>query len=377
MKWFSVILLLGYLLSYNSGYSQSADSIQNTGANVPTCMVMGHCCCCAQNDLTPEGVMYAHTHEKGMFMASYSYMDMNMSNYIDGRSTISNNTLYNKGYEMTAPAMNMQMHMVMLMCGITNKLTLMAMGSYNTMNMPMHMLLQNGNMNMPGGWKMPFSEMGMSSPYMSSYSSGFGDASISGIYRILDKGGQKLLLSGGVSIPSGNFYVINTMGMYPKMRASYDMQPGSGTWDILPAVTCIKSVGMVSWGASGSAIIRTGKNALNYELGNQLNLTSWVSYKWKRWVSTSLRAEGMTLGTIKGNDPEIPTFLYTIEPGANPSNYGGQRLNAYAGINFYFFKGFLKKSRLAFEYGLPLYQNLNGIQNAATNTLYAGWRIAF
>jgi hypothetical protein len=84
--------------------------------------------------------------------------------------------------------------------------------------------------------------------------------------------------------------------------------------------------------------------------------------------------EGIAKREIVAKDAELSTVM---EPSANAKNYGGKNINTYIGVNFYLNKGFLKNSKLSMEYGMPLYQNINGIQLAQKSTIYAGWMISF
>jgi hypothetical protein len=91
-------------------------------------------------------------------------------------------------------------------------------------------------------------------------------------------------------------------------------------------------------------------------------------------MSGSLRLEGNYSEAISGNNIQLQSVM---EPAATPFNYGGQSIYSYIGLNFYLNSGGLNNSKLSVEYGIPLYQNVNGIQLASANTLYAGWLISF
>lgn len=381
-KVYLIIFCISVLLFITNVNGQSKMQVKSsdTADDLPACC-RGLGCSCAY-DMTPEGVMYGHTHEKGMFMLSASYMDMNMGGNIQGASQVSDPGLFNQGYQMASPGMNMQMIMLMAMYGISDKLTLMVMGGYSYMKMPMNMLLETKNgiqyMNMYGGggvYEMPLSEMGVSNTTAYSRSSGLGDISVCGIYNAYSRAGQKVLLTLGISLPTGSINVPNTSGMYGA-TTEYSMQLGSGTVDYLPAITYIHTIGKTSWGVSGAAVVRSGYNAMGYKLGNEETITTWAAHKLKQWLSVSIRAEATNQGTIHTvTGSEAENFNYS-EPDAGIANSGGQHLNAYAGVNFYL-NSIIKNSRLAVEYGLPVYQNVNGIQNATKNMLYAGWRISF
>src|SRR6185437_10714436 len=87
-------------------------------------------------------------HDKGKFAIAYSFMDMAMQGNQSGTKQVSDATVFNT-YMMATNRMNMQMHMLMPMYGITERLTVMAMLSYNINTMSMHMMPVQ-SMSMPG-----------------------------------------------------------------------------------------------------------------------------------------------------------------------------------------------------------------------------------
>jgi hypothetical protein len=121
-------------------------------------------------------------------------------------------------------------------------------------------------------------------------------------------------------------------------------------------------------------VIRPFNNSLGYHLGNEFTANAWIAHKWLPWISTSLRTEVNSVGAIVGKDPIL---VQIMEPDANPLCYGGQYVSTYVGFNLYSTKGWMKNNKLSVEYGMPLYQNLNGPQLAVKSTLSAGWLISF
>jgi hypothetical protein len=67
---------------------------------------------------------------------------------------------------------------------------------------------------------------------------------------------------------------------------------------------------------------------------------------------------------------------FHTEPSANPLNYGGKNISAFLGSAFHF-TGVMKNSRLGIECGIPVYQDLNGIQLKQHLTLHAIWSFSF
>ncbi len=84
----------------------------------------------------------------------------------------------------------------------------------------------------------------------------------------------------------------------------------------------------------------------------------WGSYSWTPAVSVSLRATARTVDSIDGIDPMIVAPVQT----ADPAFQGGDRVDIGLGVNFSGQEGAWRGLRLGVEFGLPVYQDLNGPQ---------------
>jgi len=197
-------------------------------------------------------------------------------------------------------------------------------------------------------------------------SSGIGDFSVFSQYKFLDALGSSGKFGIGVSFPTGS---INAVGDTPRAgsgtleRLPYTMQIGSGTYDILAALSYEKIVGHWAYGANASATIRTGRNANNYRLGNNIGLDISAQYKaWKR-VQPTLFASIRKTKQIVGRDESLANISAPFPFGASitdPGNFGGTKVKIGTKVKFCISKdcGF----SIALKGSLPLYQNLNGIQ---------------
>jgi len=153
------------------------------------------------------------------------------------------------------------------------------------------------------------------------------------------------------------------------------MQPGTGNFSLLPGLTYTWQR-KFSGGIQMNANIRTGRNKFNYRWGHEANLGSWISYNWNTWLSNSIRSELMVSEKITGFDSEIAGQRLT-DPAADINNYGGSRASLLGGINILLPSGKLKGLRISAEYGLPFYQNLNGLQMTLKSTFYTSIQYGF
>jgi hypothetical protein len=310
--------------------------------------------CCRPDGHAPLGIQLDHVHGKNTWSVSYTYMSMWMQGNRNGTTTLSDEDVYTS-YTMAPHTMTMQMHMLMVMYGITPRLTLMGMGHYVQNEMTMHMAHHNHTGTMP----------------TLSQSSGIGDAKLELLYKAFESCGQQLIFGLGASVPTGSISVSGVTMISANDRLSYAMQPGTGSWSILPGAVYTGQNTLFSWGGQLAGDIKTGKNAAGYTWGNSGSINAWFAWKCSSWLSTSLRAEGTTAGAIRGSDPIIAASAAS-DPNANAANYGGQRASVYFGLNFYKAGTPVQGLRLQAEYGMPVYQQLNGPQMNARGTLLVG-----
>jgi hypothetical protein len=308
--------------------------------------------------------MISHIHKKGQWMFSYRYMNMSMGDMQIGTDKVSDDYIFTK-YLMSSDKMKMEMHMLMAMYGLTNRLTLMGMVHYNNTSMRMTML--EGTTHVHNGMSGEEMDMNMRT-------SGFGDFKLHALYGVINQKRHHLLVSMGLNVPTGSISIKgDDNSMYPNQRLPYVMQMGSGSVDLLPGLNYLFQKGDISGSSQITSTIRITNNSLGYRWGNEITTNHWLAFTWLKNFSSSIRLEGTTSGRIKGEDP---TLYAGYEPSANPSNYGGDKVSGFLGTNVHFRKGFLNSSRIGVEYGIPFYQNLYGPQMGIKSSLFASCSIS-
>jgi hypothetical protein len=327
-----------------------------------------HCCC--SGSYTPIGIMTDHLHPKGGWAFSYSYMQMNMQGSRSGTENLNSERLLTN-YVMAPTRMTMQMHMLMAMYGVSDRLTLMGMLNYNRNSMGMVMIPMDQMMNMPG-----MNMNAMANMPSVCRSAGLGDSKLWALYRLLNNSGQRLVVGGGLNAPTGSTSVSGTTLLGDHTRLPYMMQLGSGTWDILPAITYTGGKHRFYWGANVEGSLPMGTNAHGYAWGPQIKSSAWLSYKCLPWAAASVRMEAAVSGRMTGYDPQIAPLMLN-DPCADAMHTGGQRAQLYLGLNFSKLGAWLPGATVQVEVGLPVYQNLNGPQMRLQNTVQAGCMYAF
>ncbi len=304
----------------------------------------------------PIGVMRDHIHKKGEYMLSYRYDLMHMKGNMNGGDKISPANITDNNYMMSPLKMDMRMHMAGVMYGVTDKLSLMAMGSFMTTKM-----------------KMVHNMEGEDSSVSGQKLSGFGDTTLNAMYGFYKDSDNRAQFNLGVSIPTGSIKK-NESGS----RAAYAMQFGSGSYELLPGLSYSGFKDSYSYGSQVNGQFRLNNNNSGYKLGDSYNTTAWVSKKLNEAFSVSSRLNYTITERTKGYYSALNTEdSLMMSPTNNAMYSGGRRLDFLLGTNFIVPSGIMKGHRFALEGGVPLYQKVKGIQMRNNYNITFGWQKAF
>ncbi len=302
----------------------------------------------------PVGVMRDHVHKKGEYMLSYRYDFMRMKGSKMENNQISPADVIAKDYHMAPLNMNMRMHMVGAMYGLTDELSLMAMGSFMSSNMKMVDSMNDGQTS-------------------KHEVEGFGDTSLTAMYGFFKERDRHAQFNLGVSIPTGGIKKEDH-----GQRVPYMMQLGSGSYELLPGLSYTGFKDSYSYGAQVNGQFRLNNNNAGYRLGDVYNTTAWVAKQLNESFSVSSRLNYTITEQARGFDRVLNTeHSLMMSPTNNSAFTGGRRLDALAGVNFIVPSGALKGHRLALEGGVPVYQKVNGIQMRNSYSVTFGWQKAF
>ena len=320
----------------------------------------------------PIGVMGDHTHAAHEWMLSYRVMHMAMSgNHIGTDSlspeaivtTIANPHAGPATLRVVPVDMKMDMHMLSVMYGLTDRITLMAMAQYREAEME-HITFAG---------MMGQTRLGR----FSARSEGLGDTSIVALAKVFESESDTVLMSFGLSLPTGSIdetgSALTPANMVMSAILPYGMQLGSGTYDPLVSATWRHRAGHWQFGTQASGRLHAGENDAGYARGNEARATVWTSWSPRPAWSFSTRLSGQAIGEISGEDARITAPVQT----ADPANYGGKRLDFGLGVNWMGQSGVLAGHRLALEASMPVWQDLNGPQLGSDWLLTLGWQYAW
>jgi len=260
------------------------------------------------------GIMKNHLHAKNSFMVGYSTQHSVMSG-------LYNQTESEAGglYHSIPKDMSMQMHMLDFMYGVTDKL--------NIGIMPQYMAMDMGHIHHDGS-------------YGSHAFSGIGDTKVNASYQA----SNSVIGSLGVSLPTGS--ISKQSG---GNQASYMMQTGSGSYELLPSATFVQKFNEIDFGIQANASIKLNDNAHNYRFGNVYNLTAWAGKNFTKNLGSHLRLDYTDVGNVIGSEPDINAAYTAIN---NPKLQFRKITTAFVGANFYTNNGV----KFLLEAGVPLYQ---------------------
>ncbi len=206
-------------------------------------------------------------------------------------------------------------------------------------------------------------------------STGIGDLRADAILEAYNRDGYKAHVSAGVSIPTGS---IEKTGVIPpggEDRLGYDMQLGSGSFDIHPALTfqAMNQHGSVGLQAQGT--FRLNENSSDYRLGDVVEVTGWFAYPISEQFSLSARMDYVNRGNVSGADPALASRVAAV---SDPSVFGvftgGNRLDLGIGGNVMLQEGPLAGHRFGFEAKFPVSENLDGPQLSGNWGISVGWQ---
>lgn len=302
----------------------------------------------------PLGVVVDHQLEAGEFQVGYRFGIFNLSGLQAGQFEIPVIDVLDV-FETTPFQMQSQSHLVTLQYSPAANISVLARVPFqmNTMD-----------------------QIGRDGFAVGTEASGVGDVRGDVIINIYDKGPYRAHLSGGVSVPTGSITETGmTAGAVQEGRLPYQMQTGSGTFDLYPGVTfeAMNQHGSVGFQAMGT--LRTSENDEGYTLGNRVHVNGWAGFAVSEQLSVSARFSWQQWDQISGFDP---AFADAVNQVRDPSFFaelsGGSRLDMPLGLNLLLKDGPLAGHRFGIEWVIPVSQDLDGPQLMGDWGINVGWQ---
>ncbi len=320
----------------------------------------------------PAGVMFAHpTLGAGEWVLGYRFMSSLAGGGMRSGSrelsdTEAMQTGCGAGICYSRPTqMTMNMHMLDVMVGLKEGISLMLMPQF--LGMAMESKLSSNTTAVPIGASVHtgIHETG-----------GFGDISASLVFDLKRSSEENLLASLGVNVPVGNSAVqLRRTHQTPPRFADYGMQLGSGTWDLQTSLTYLHEHSSHPWGVQLQSTTRLQVvNEQGYSPGETWQAGAWVSQRVNSWLSASIRGTYTNQSSVTGrfNQNEAATSSVDL-----PSNYGGRYFDIGFGARIQFSSGVYRGSSLAAEWTRPLFVHSNGVQLNRNGTFHLAGMMHF
>ncbi|MEM9369233.1 MAG: transporter [Planctomycetota bacterium] len=314
----------------------------------------------------PAGLMGDHIHDPGEWMVEYKYMNMYMHGNRAGTRQLSDSEAITEGLAGTPPTnggatptnMTHEMHMVHIMRGFTEDITLYTMLMLPSLTMD-H--IRGPGNPAPSGPGSPFT----------THNSGFGDITIGALLQLYTDENDDVIFNLGGSLPTGDIFrttTVPTEGLAVQ-PLPYPMRLGSGTFNARPGITWKHYFESGSFGTQFQTDLPIGRNYRNYSVSDEFRLNLWYSHVLNDVFSTSIRLENLWRTDFDGADPMTPDNVISTNV---ESFRGGYTLNLGLGG-----AALIKGHLFNMEVIPRLHQDLNGIQLETDWSLVGSWSKGF
>ena len=299
----------------------------------------------------PIGVLGERREESGEWTFSYRYSRYYRSGLANGKGDVTEADAFAEGYTSVPRRFAREEHLLSALYGVTEGLSLL--------------------MTLP--WiNKEMSLVSPDTPEAELRSTGLGDVRVTGLYGLWESESSEFNLDIGVSLPTGSRDERQPIpgGDGTSIKLPYDMQLSSGTVDVIPGISFTQREEITSWGLQAKQTLRHEKNSDGYKLGNETNISTWVSRRLRENIAGSLRCAYEHKSKITGRDPQIDANL---SPAHDPRRHGGDMISIFGGVHY------TKPGGHTFsaEVGGPIWKDLNGPQLELDIVYVLGWRLSF
>lgn len=316
----------------------------------------------------PAGLMFAHMPlgAGSVMLGHRSSMQWQSGTMLEGRAAAADSRIVASGCNpqqlcrYVPDSMQMTMHMLDLMYAPDNSLTLMLMPQFMTMDMETRELQ---------GRPPPVPGVHEHNSGHAHVSAALGDTLVAALFPLGT--GHGLHASVGLSMPTGKVNLEYRRSFRSDGGLQhFDMQTGSGTWDLLPALTWSTTGGQWQQGLQLSGTRRLeSRNASGYRLGNSFQASGWATRSFTDWLGATLRLVHTRRGAMAG---DFSRYSARSGPMDFPANHGGQYWDLGLGLNFE-----LAGNSLALEWLQPVRDKVRGFQLERQGSLAATWHYSF
>ncbi len=160
---------------------------------------------------------------------------------------------------------------------------------------------------------------------------GLGDLRMMGISPLLAQDAHLWMYDVSVTLPTGstNENFSSDLAQSLHQRASYNMQPGSGTPDLIVGSTYSYTLGSWVQSARGQVTVRGGKNAEGWNLGTEYQASLSSKYQVDSYLNVGVAGSFKSREAVQGRDEKYEINNHYNDPSTGISGDGHQYYHAY------------------------------------------------
>ena len=261
--------------------------------------------------------------------------------------------------------MTMEMHMLHIMYGWSDEISLYAMPMVTSLTMD-HM--RDNPFGTPLG-PMP----ALAGQPFTTHNDGIDDVVFGALWKAYEGCTDELIFNFGFSVPTGDIDRQTSAPFGVPIDLPYPMRIGSGTFDFRPGVTYRSNYDHGSIGLQYTADLTLGTNSEGYALGDEHKINAWYSWLVCDRLALSFRVENHWRNNIDGADVDQNAGTMGFISTNRSDSRGGFWTNLGYGGSLLLGDGYL----MNFEAVHPVYQDLDGIQLSNDWYFNAGLSKAF
>ncbi len=187
--------------------------------------------------------------------------------------------------------------------------------------------------------------------------SGLSDVRLMAVTSFSLNAAHVTMLDIGLTLPTGSIDQYFTSA--PNQRAAYNMQPGSGTPDLVLGATVTNTKNALVSSARAQATVRGGRNSNGYVLGNEFLAKASSIYSVNNYFSSGVVANYRIRGAVIGKDEKYEKFnayQSAVAAGDGHQFYHAPQANWDASLMAKVQSPSYKSVNASLELGLPVAQ---------------------
>ncbi len=299
----------------------------------------------------PPGLQRGQIVDVGRFGVSVRYSQTEWDEQRDGTDDLSSEELFSRGYQLAATNLEEQRIELDLVYGLDDRWTLY--GTVPFIDRELEYDIDTGGSAV-------------------SDNSGIGDVILGGRYTARANDQELLSYFVGLGLPTGSHDERGNYAGDSNAYLPFNLQLGSGTFDLHPGVSYVRMLDTWSVGVRGEAQVHLERNSDNWAVGDTFQLNAWAAKALSRSLTGNVGLQADWRGDYLGDENELDFSRSSIE---DVTRQRGSVVSLVLGIAADFSRSYAGANRLGLEVQLPLVDRVDGPNLARETTFLVSWNI--